>query len=140
VSRDERERLRDIVEALEAIRDVVGGSLEEPTVNGPVVLDAIPFRLIVIGEAAKNVSAELLESAADMRWSDISAYGTSSRTSTSASSVRSSRTRSSATSCCDDGLRSPSDSPWSDDLARCTCELGSRTSRARHRLGHDCVA
>jgi uncharacterized protein with HEPN domain len=71
VSRDERERLRDIVEALEAIREYVGGSLEKPTINGPVVLDAILFRLIVIGEAVKNVSTERLEAAAGMRWSDI---------------------------------------------------------------------
>ena len=71
MSRDERERLRDIVEALEAIREHVGGSLEEPTINGPVVLDTILFRLIVIGEAVKNVSAEPLETAADMRWSDV---------------------------------------------------------------------
>ena len=71
MSRDERERLRDIVEALEAIREYVGGSLEEPTIDGPVVLDAILFRLIVIGEAVKNVSAERLEAAADVRWNDI---------------------------------------------------------------------
>jgi uncharacterized protein with HEPN domain len=71
MSRDERERLRDIVEALEMIRDYVGGSLEEPSINDPVVLDAVLFRLMVIGEAAKNVNAELLEVAADIRWSDI---------------------------------------------------------------------
>jgi uncharacterized protein with HEPN domain len=71
VSRDERERLRDIVEALEAIREYVGGSLEDPSIGGPIALDAILFRLIVIGEAVKNVSTELLEGAADIRWNDI---------------------------------------------------------------------
>ncbi len=54
-----------------AIQEYVGGSLEEPTINAPVVLDAVLFRLIVIGEAVKNLSAELLEAAAGMRWSDI---------------------------------------------------------------------
>jgi uncharacterized protein with HEPN domain len=71
MSRDERERLRDIVEALEMIQDYVGGSLEEPSIDDPVVLDAVLFRLTVIGEATKNVSAEVLEGATDVRWSDI---------------------------------------------------------------------
>lgn len=71
MSRDERERLRDIVEALEMIREYVGGSLEEPRIDSSVVLDAVLFRLVVVGEAAKNVGAEMLEAAADIRWSDI---------------------------------------------------------------------
>jgi uncharacterized protein with HEPN domain len=70
MSRGERQRLHDIVEALEMIRDYVGGSLEEPSVGDPVVLDAVLFRLMVIGEAAKNLSAEL-EGATDIRWRDI---------------------------------------------------------------------
>ncbi|MET0603351.1 MAG: HepT-like ribonuclease domain-containing protein [Baekduia sp.] len=70
MSRDERERLDDILEALEAIRGHVGGSLEAPSIDGSVVLDAVLFRLIVIGEAAKNVGAALREAAPDIRWSD----------------------------------------------------------------------
>jgi uncharacterized protein with HEPN domain len=69
MSREDRERLFDIVEALEAIRDYVGGSLEEPSIGGPIVLDAVLFRLIVIGEAAKHISAERLEGAPDIRCS-----------------------------------------------------------------------
>jgi uncharacterized protein with HEPN domain len=71
VSRDERERLHDIVEAVEMIREYVGGSLDEPSIENPLVLDAVLFRLVVIGEAVKNVSAELLEAATGIRWSDI---------------------------------------------------------------------
>jgi uncharacterized protein with HEPN domain len=71
MSREDRERLFDIVEALEAIRDYVGGSLEEPSIDSPVVLDAVLFRLIVVGEAAKHISAERLEGAPDIRWRDI---------------------------------------------------------------------
>jgi uncharacterized protein with HEPN domain len=71
MSREDRERLLDILEALEAIRDYVGGSLEEPAIDGPIVLDAILFRLIVIGEAAKHISGERLEGAPDIRWRDI---------------------------------------------------------------------
>lgn len=70
MSRDERERLVDILEALETIRDYVEGSLEDPSIGSPVVLDAVLFRLIVIGEAAKNVSVESQEAAPDVRWSD----------------------------------------------------------------------
>jgi uncharacterized protein with HEPN domain len=71
VSRADRERLIDIVEALEAIRGYVGGSLEEPSIGGPVVLDAVLFRLMVIGEAVKHVSRDRLERAPDIRWRDI---------------------------------------------------------------------
>ena len=71
MSRDGRERLHDIVEAVEMIREYVGGSLEEPSIDGPVILDAVLFRLMVIGEAAKNVGAEMLEATTDIRWSDI---------------------------------------------------------------------
>jgi uncharacterized protein with HEPN domain len=69
VSRDERERLRDILEALEAIRSHVGGSLNAPAIDSPVILDAVLFRLIVIGEAAKNVGPALKDEP-DIRWSD----------------------------------------------------------------------
>jgi uncharacterized protein with HEPN domain len=53
------------------IREYVGGSLDEPSIENPLVLDAVLFRLVVIGEAVKNVSAELLEAATGIRWSDI---------------------------------------------------------------------
>jgi uncharacterized protein with HEPN domain len=43
MSRGDRERLFDIVEALEAIRDYVGGSLEEPSTDGPIALDPVLF-------------------------------------------------------------------------------------------------
>ncbi len=71
MTRGDQERLRDIVEALEAIREYVGGQLEEPSVSDPVVLDAVLFRLMVIGEAAKNVGPDALEASAGIRWRDI---------------------------------------------------------------------
>jgi uncharacterized protein with HEPN domain len=70
MSREERERLQDIVEAMQMVREYVGGSLEEPSIEAPVVLDAVLFRLIVIGEAVKNVGAGLQEAAPAIRWSD----------------------------------------------------------------------
>jgi hypothetical protein len=95
VSRDERARLCDILEALEAIGSYVGGSLEVPSIDGPVVLDAVLFRLMVIGEAAKNIGAELQDAAPGIRWSDYAGLReTSSPISTSGFRSRSSRTRS----------------------------------------------
>jgi uncharacterized protein with HEPN domain len=70
VTRDSRERLRDILEALDAIALYVGGSLLEPSIDEPVVLDAVLFRLLVIGEAAKNVDDELQAAAPGVPWSD----------------------------------------------------------------------
>jgi uncharacterized protein with HEPN domain len=70
VSRDSRERLQDILEALEAIRVYVGGSLDDPSIDEPVVLDAVLFRLLVIGEAAKNTHDDLRAAAPGVRWSD----------------------------------------------------------------------
>jgi uncharacterized protein with HEPN domain len=70
VTRDDRERLQDILEALDAIARHVGGSLAEPTIDEAVVLDAVLFRLLMIGEAAKNVGEELRGAAADVPWAD----------------------------------------------------------------------
>lgn len=70
MSRDGRERVQDILEALEAIARYVGGSLVEPSIEDPVVLDAVLFRLLVIGEAAKNVDDELRAAAPGVPWAD----------------------------------------------------------------------
>jgi uncharacterized protein with HEPN domain len=70
MSRDSRERLQDILEALDAIARYVGGSLAEPTVDDQVVLDAVLFRLLIIGEAAKNVDDELQAAAPGVPWSN----------------------------------------------------------------------
>lgn len=70
MSRDARERLQDILEAIRAIAGYVGGSLDKPNITDAVVLDAILFRLLVIGEAAKNVDAVLKEEASEIPWSD----------------------------------------------------------------------
>ena len=60
-----------VLAEITAICEYVGGSLEEPLIVGPIVLDAVLFRLMVIGEAAKHISSERLEGAPDIRWRDI---------------------------------------------------------------------
>jgi uncharacterized protein with HEPN domain len=70
MSRDASERLRDILDALTTIREHVGGSLEAPSIANQLVLDAVLFRLLVIGEAAKNVDEELQGAAPDVPWRD----------------------------------------------------------------------
>jgi uncharacterized protein with HEPN domain len=68
LSRDERERLTDILDALDAIADYAGGRLEDVSIDEPVVLDAVLLRLIVIGEAIKNVGPGLRERAPGIPW------------------------------------------------------------------------
>lgn len=70
MSRDERERLADILDAVEAIGDYAGGRLEDVSIVEPIALDAILLRLMVIGEAIKNLSPDLRGRVADVPWSD----------------------------------------------------------------------
>lgn len=72
MSRDERERLRDIQNAIAA----VGKHLEQAgdTVDArqdPLLHDALLFQFVVIGEAVKNLSPETRESAPEIPWTDI---------------------------------------------------------------------
>jgi uncharacterized protein with HEPN domain len=70
LSRDERERLSDILGALQAIGEYVGGRLEDVSIDEPVVLDAILLRLIVIGEAIKCLGPDLRERTPDIPWDE----------------------------------------------------------------------
>ncbi len=69
MSRDERERLRDIKDAISAIK----AHLERtrgPSEN-PLLHDALLFQFVVIGEAVKSLAAETRDSAPQIPWSDI---------------------------------------------------------------------
>ena len=70
MTRDSQERLADITEALEKIEDYVGGSLDDPDVADPMVLDAVLFNLMVIGEAAKSVEEDIKANVSGVPWSD----------------------------------------------------------------------
>jgi uncharacterized protein with HEPN domain len=70
MTRQTRRRLDDIGRAIANIRGYVGGSLEKPEIREPVVLDAVLYNLIVIGEAAKNVEAEVRAQVEHVPWSE----------------------------------------------------------------------
>ena len=73
MSRSDTERLRDIVECIDAINRA------EPTVQrypddddvAQVALDAVQRRVLTIGEAVKALSPGLRERHRDVPWSDI---------------------------------------------------------------------
>jgi len=72
VSRDERERLRDIKDAIVAIREHLVSAGAEPSAEQAALLhDALLFQFVVIGEAVKHLAAETRESAAEIPWEDV---------------------------------------------------------------------
>jgi uncharacterized protein with HEPN domain len=68
VSRDERERLIDIRDAIVAIRRHVA---ESSQTTPELLHDALLFQFVVIGEAVKHLAPETRESAADIPWADV---------------------------------------------------------------------
>ena len=72
MSRGERERLRDIKDAIAAIKGHVARiEPSGPKTDDPLLHDALLFQFVVIGEAVKHLAPETRESAPDIPWSDI---------------------------------------------------------------------
>jgi uncharacterized protein with HEPN domain len=72
VSRDEKERLRDIRDAIAAIRRHLDQAGETTAAKeDPLLHDALLFQFVVIGEAVKHLSAETRKSAPETPWADI---------------------------------------------------------------------
>jgi uncharacterized protein with HEPN domain len=74
VSRDERERLRDIRDAIASIRAHLRLARENPdTAAGDEALlrDALLFQFVVIGEAVKHLEADTRAAEPDVPWSDV---------------------------------------------------------------------
>jgi len=64
MSRHDRQRLEDILAAIDAIR----AHLTRGELSDALVFDAVRVRLIEIGEAVKALPAELLASEPDLPW------------------------------------------------------------------------
>jgi len=69
VSRRDRERLADILDAIEAIRS----HLQRGDLSDGLVYDAVRVRLIEIGEAVKGIGAEVVVTEPGTPWQDIAA-------------------------------------------------------------------
>jgi len=67
MSRHDRQRLEDILAAIDAIR----AHLTRGELSDALVFDAVRVRLIEIGEAVKALPAELLASEPDLPWAQI---------------------------------------------------------------------
>jgi uncharacterized protein with HEPN domain len=67
VSRHERQRLLDVLAALDAIE----GHVQRGDLADGLVFDAVRVRLIEVGEAVKALPEELLAGEPDLPWSEI---------------------------------------------------------------------
>jgi uncharacterized protein with HEPN domain len=72
MSRDERERLRDIKDAIAAIHSHMESvDKANPKMYDALLHDALLFQFVVIGEAVKNIAAETRDAAPETPWADI---------------------------------------------------------------------
>lgn len=72
MSRDERERLRDIKDAIIAIREhLAQAGNGAPGEDVALLHDALLYQFVVIGEAVKHLTAETRQAAPEVRWADI---------------------------------------------------------------------
>lgn len=72
MSRNEEERLRDINDAIAAIRQhVVRAGETSAAKEDPLLHDALLFQFVVIGEAVKNLTPATRESTPEIPWADI---------------------------------------------------------------------
>jgi uncharacterized protein with HEPN domain len=67
LSRFDRQRLEDILAAIDAIR----GHLERGKLSDGLVFDAVRVRLIEIGEAVKALSTDLVATEPKIPWNEI---------------------------------------------------------------------
>lgn len=74
MSRNEHDRLRDISDAIAAIREHLTRTGKEPCGDDAALLhDALLFQFVVIGEAVKNLAPETRDAEPDIPWADIAA-------------------------------------------------------------------
>ena len=68
---DDRGRLHDILDAIERIQSYLRGSVENKFADDLMRQDAIMRQIEIIGEAARNVSAEFQEHHSEIPWSQM---------------------------------------------------------------------
>jgi uncharacterized protein with HEPN domain len=73
MTRSPRDRLTDIVLAIDAIQCSASGLDAIALRNAESVRDAVSFRFAVIGEAARHLPTEIQALAPDVPWSEIRA-------------------------------------------------------------------
>ena len=72
MSRNERERLLDIKDAIVAIHGHLSRAREQHAARDDALLhDALLFQFVVIGEAVKNLAPEVRESEPEIPWADV---------------------------------------------------------------------
>jgi uncharacterized protein with HEPN domain len=72
MKRDEAERLRDIKDAIVAIRTHLARATEETAGDDVALLhDALLYQFVVIGEAVKHLATETRASAPEIPWDDV---------------------------------------------------------------------
>lgn len=70
MKRSDRERLIDIAQAIGRIEHFIG-DLATASISGEAVRDAVLYNLLVIGEAAKTLGADVREAAPEVPWRSI---------------------------------------------------------------------
>jgi uncharacterized protein with HEPN domain len=72
MTRQERDRLRDITDAITAIREHLAGAEQGPAQKDDALLhDALLFQFVVIGEAVKHLAPETRDSTPEIPWANI---------------------------------------------------------------------
>jgi uncharacterized protein with HEPN domain len=69
--RRDRERLLDILEALDSLKQITEASAEAEFLSSDLQYHAVGRLLTVVGEAASRLSIELRERSSDVRWRSI---------------------------------------------------------------------
>jgi uncharacterized protein with HEPN domain len=69
--RRDRERLIDILEALDSLSQILEGCTEMEFMSNDVIFGASAYQLTIVGEAAAGVSAEMRERGPEIEWRQV---------------------------------------------------------------------
>jgi uncharacterized protein with HEPN domain len=73
MSRDERQRLADLRDAVDAILSHSTRARTEGTVDDQLLHDALLYQFVVVGEAVKHLSEATRAQAPEVPWRDVAA-------------------------------------------------------------------